>query len=117
MGVDLALFPLYVPDYWFASTKLDVNRESGLWDEILKLQSKVIPQPLYCCAGESKNGRNRIWGEVKEDDYGEKLRFVTAGDLVSLKDNESVQNCWKRKAVWAFLSEYPSDWQIVLYWS
>ena len=115
MGVDLKLFPITFRESWSAFDSLDVERRRELWDDIVELPSLEIPKPVYCTEGRDDHGEP-CHGEVTESPYGARLRWVNAGDLLTLKDHEAVRDNWRNRAVWAYLAEMPADWPIVLYW-
>lgn len=109
MGVDVRLLPLIGRDFWAAHEILDLERCSHLWPQIRALPSEPIPQPFSFY-------QNEGYGPRSEDGYGNPLRYVTAGALVTLADRPSVTDNWKNRAVWAYLAEMPPDWPIIIYW-
>lgn len=116
MGVDLRLLPLLSKDFWCAHEILSLERRRDLWDEILKLPQKPIPQPLSCFLATDKTSGEICYGYIETDPYGGRPHYTTAGDLVTLRDNHEVQDNPKNRAIWAYLAETPPDWPIVLYW-
>lgn len=115
MGVDLTLMPLLSPDFWAAHDMLMLERRNDLWVEIEALPQKEIPKPVSCYVARAKDGETR-YGELEDTPYGEKMKWTTAGDLMTLKDNENVKDDWKNQSIWAYLAKMPPDWPIVLYW-
>lgn len=119
MGVDVKLLPLIGRDFWAAHDQLELERRSELWPVIEALPSEPMPKPLNCFLGtipdgswEGENG----YGECAEDPYGNPLRYVTVADLLTLSNHPAVKDNWLNRAIWAYLSEMPPDWQIVIFW-
>lgn len=115
MGVELRLAPLMTRDYWVSHEMIDVGTSYDLWDAINILPQIDIPKPLICFFARDEQGEH-VYGEIVETPYGNRMKFVTASDLLTLSDHEHVQDNWRNKAVWAYLAEMPHDWPIVLYW-
>lgn len=115
MGVELNLLPLYINNSWLSHQIIAIGKEYDLFDKINKLPQSEIPEALSCYLARDKEGETH-YGYIMEDPYGNKLKWVTVGDLLSLKDSDSVKDNWKVRAAWAYLAEMPSDWKIVLYW-
>ncbi len=115
MGVDLTLLPLLSKDYWVAHTKLDLERRRDLWEPITQLRQQPIPGKLGCYLARTADGET-CYGDIEGDPYGGRLQWTTAGELLTLKDREEVQDNWENRAVWSYLSQMPPDWPIVLYW-
>ena len=116
MGLDLKLLPLLGRDYWASHDMLRLERNRELWSEIEKLPRNPIPQALSCYQAVSPTTGDPCYGDVERDPYGTPLTYITAADLLSLKNHEAVQGDWMNRAVWAYLAEMPGDWPIVLYW-
>lgn len=115
MGVDLRLLPLLSPTFWAAHDMLMVNRRRELWPAIDALEQQEIPHPLSCFLATGKGG-DPEYGTVLVDPYGSKLKWLTASALCTLRDHDAVTDNWQNGAVWAYLSEMPSAWPIVLWW-
>lgn len=115
MSIDLTLLLLIGEDYWAAHSMLDLRQRGELWPEINCLPQIDIPQPLNCYMGTMPNGE-RGYGETLTDSYGDHLKWVTAADLLTLKDHEAIQDNWKNSAIWEYLTQMPPQWKIVLYW-
>lgn len=115
MGVDLKLLPLLTPDFWAAHDILRLERRSELWPAIQALPQLDIPKPLSCYEARTPEGEP-CYGPVETDPYGNRMKWVTAGALLTLKDHESIRDDWQNRAVWAYLANIPEDWPIVLYW-
>lgn len=116
MGVDLTLLPLLSPDYWVSHDVIQVERRRELWDPIMELPQQAIPCPLVCFLARREDDGETCYGPRTDDPYGAALSYTTAGDLGSLRDHEGVRDNEKNRAAWAWLSEMPPDWPIVLYW-
>ncbi len=114
MGVDLTLVPLIGPNFWASHEMIQVERRRELWREIDELEQIDIPEPLACFFAQGKEDLE--YGMRVESPYGERLKFTTATQLMTLSKHEAVQDNWRNRAVWAFLAKMPSDWPIVLYW-
>lgn len=115
MGVDLTFLPLLNKDFWAAHTMLDVERRSALWPAIEALKSIDVPKPVSCFLAYGEDGEKR-YGDIETDPYGDRLKWVTAGQLLTLADREEVQDNWKNRAAWAYMAQMHPDWQIILYW-
>lgn len=115
MGVDLTLMPLLSPDFWCAHDLLRLERRGELWPAIDGLPQKEIPKPIGCYVATSKDGET-AYGDRDETPYGDKMKWTTAADLLTLKDHEAVQDNWMNRAVWSYLAAMPPTWPIVLYW-
>lgn len=116
MGVDLTLLPLLSPDYWVSHDVIQTERRRELWDPIMALPVKPIPKVLTSYLSRDKISGETCYGEMTEDPYGSQLTYTTAGDLYSVREHEGVKDNEKNRAVWAWLSQMPRDWPIVLYW-
>jgi hypothetical protein len=115
MGVDLTFLPLLGKDFWAAHTMIQVERRSELWPEIQALQRLDIPKPLSCHLAYGEDGERR-YGDTETDPYGDRLKWTTAGQLVTLAKRDGVTDNWTNRGVWAYLSHLPADWPVVLYW-
>ncbi len=116
MGVDLKLLPLLAPDFWVSQDILRLEKRSELWPAIDALPQLDIPKPLTCHEASTPAGEP-CYGQVETSRYGDRLKWVTAGALLTLKDNEAIKDDWRNCAVWAYLANMPEDWPIVLYWN
>ena len=114
MGVDLTLAPLIQPNFWASHEMIQVERRRELWCEIDKLDQIDIPEPLACFFAQGMEDLE--YGDRVESPYGERLKFTTPEQLMTLREHEAVKDNWRNRAVWSFLAEMPSDWPIVLYW-
>lgn len=111
MGLDVTFYPVRFGDSdkgYFAFTKLEVERRRDLWDDLAKVPSHP------CAALTAHIGDN--YGKREGDCYGEKLRYTTAADLLSLAQHQAVIDEQNNRAVWAYLRELDADTKIVLYW-
>lgn len=115
MGVDLRLLPLIGENYWAAHSMLSVERRRELWDEILKLPVRDVPEPLSCFLARGSDGEC-CYGDIKDDPYGGSLKWTTPADLLTVRDHEGVQDNKINQAIWAWLEKMPPDWPVVLYW-
>jgi hypothetical protein len=115
MGVDLRLLPLLGQNAWVAHDILSLQRNGDLFRAIEDLPSVEIPQDLSCFLATDTDGES-CYGEVAVDPYGDRLKYVSAFDLLRLKTHPDVDDNWKNCAVFAYLAQMPPDWPIVLYW-
>ena len=115
MGVDLTLMPLLSQDYWAAHDVIRLERRRELWGDINALPQQEIPQPVHCYMARDKDGET-CYGDAETTAYGDKMKWTTAADLLTLKDHEAVQDNWMNRAVWAYLAVMPPKWKIILYW-
>lgn len=118
MGVDLTLMPLLGPDagrHPVSHSLMDVERRRELWPAIAALPTHEFADGITCFRGRDKDGDPK-YGVAVTDPYGERIKFVLAGDLAALKDHEAVADSWQNRAVWAWLSHAPAEWPIALYW-
>lgn len=115
MGVDLTLMPLLNRDAFVSHDLIGLERRRELWDEIMKLPAKRLARPLRCHVARLENGE-RGYGDLETDPYGAEIHTVTAGDLATLANNESVTDNHLNRAAWAYLAQMPPDWPIALYW-
>ena len=122
MGVDLTLLPLKFdpPGAGELSAQLSlsliaVQRRSELWPTIEALPSGLLSRNLFTFFASGDDGERRF-GKTVEDSYGKRLRYATAGDLATLKTDDSVTDNPENRAVWAYLSELPADTKVGLFW-
>ena len=116
MSVDLTLLPVLTKDFWVCHDQLRLNSRRALWPEIDKLPQIPIGK-ITCFFARNKETGETEYGELTEDPYGGYLKWTTVEALLTLKDHQRIQDNWQNRAIWAWLSEMPKDWQIVLYWS
>ena len=117
MGVDLTLMPVAYSNVCISLDLWFLERREGLWTEIESLKERPVPHPpVVCYVARGDDGEPPRYGDLHETPYGDKLTYLTAGELVKLKDSEHVQDNWKNKGIWKMLEEMPSDWPVVLYW-
>lgn len=115
MGVDLSLMPLIGQNFWTSHELILLERDRDLWEEFIKVRAIEIPQPLSCFVSILEN-KERGYGYLSDDPYGNPLKFTTAKELKKLRTHKNVQCHWKNRAIWAYLEHIPDDWQIILYW-
>ena len=115
MGVDLRLLPLISPNFWASHDMLGLERRRELWTAIEELPQFDIPEALYCFCARAANGE-AFYGMEEESPYGNRLKYTTVGDLLTLAGHPAVIDNWKNRAVWLYLSQMPPEWQVVLYW-
>ncbi len=125
MGISLALIPLAreqtINDAWdgFGVIQLGDHRELfeaiGLFED---RTGKDLGLPIWTLtAFRDDNGENG-YGQKTESPYGSPLRFVEAVALYEeFASHPGVQVNFRNRAAWAYLSQLPADWKIVLDWS
>lgn len=119
MGVDVRLLPLIEKDFWAAHDQLELERRRELWPAIEELPSHGLPDRFTCFLGTIPDGSHKGengYGERIDDPYGNPLRYVTVADLLTLSNHSAVKDNWRNRATWAYLSEMPPDWQVVIFW-
>jgi hypothetical protein len=116
MGVDLTLMPLLGKSVWCAHEMLGLERRRELWDKVAELPQQQIPNAVCCYVARDKTSGQPRYGDAEITPHGDKITYTTAADLLTLKDDESIQDNWKNKAIWAYLAQMPPDWPIVLWW-
>lgn len=122
MGVDLYLLPvdgeLGAAD-WFSHTLLSCERRRELWDAISAMPSREVPEEFSSFLGRVPDGSmegEHGYGNTQEDPYGDRLRYTTAKDLVTLAQHEWVTDNPKNRAIWAYLAAAPPKMKVCLYW-
>jgi hypothetical protein len=112
MGMDLDLgIAKYAEDigsWWLLYDRLRLDRDYNLFDQFVVLTREPIPTDIKV-DWYSDDGVQRI----KEDAYGNLLRFVRAGEFNKIELKKTSQ--WN-KAVFSFLRQIPPDTPVVLYW-
>lgn len=118
MGIDLILLPVdYLGQNWgFSHSLLSVDRSSDLFDEIRKLPSFDVPEKFSSYTSRDDKYEEPHYGNTIEDCYGEKIKFVEAKKLLSLKDHPHIKDSHKNSAIWAYLGKLPGDMKIALFW-
>lgn len=119
MGIDLKLLPFDEDnnDLAYSHTILNCFRQTELFDSIQDLESR-LGRPV------SKNFDSYLrlteegyqYGKTTRTPYDELLKFVLASDLLEFAAHSGVQENWKNRAVWAYLSELPATTKVALYW-
>jgi len=115
MGVDLTLMPLIGEDYWAAHSMLLLERRRELWPEFEKLDCIRIPKPLMCYVARNADG-DTGYGALENSPYGERLTYITAGQIKKFENLDPVQDNWLNRAIWEYIMKMPDDWKVVLYW-
>lgn len=126
MGMDLALIPF--GPFWrdgglsgarvdiISSTRLDTWREYEFYAQITEEMGELGDKPVCDPQPLPKNVILHVYEdeglkELDEDPYGEKLTYVTAGELAKTKPKTP----WN-KSVIAFISTLPEDMPVILWW-
>lgn len=116
MGVDLTLMPVLFDGQWLCHELIRVERRRDLWEPICELPQTQIPEPIRCFVAQDPKTGETYYGERDTDPYGCAMKYTTAGDLLTVKDHEGVQDNFRNRAAWAYLAQLPAHWPIVLYW-
>jgi hypothetical protein len=97
--------------------ELDWGAERLDLAELLEaLPSRDVPRGFSCRLARNEEGE-RAYGEVTEDDFGEPLKWVRAGDLAKLAGHPQVTAAPRNRAALAYVTALPTDWAVVLFWS
>lgn len=115
MGRDLTLIPVEALSPNLGHSQLRCFRRRALFEQIDRLPQEPVLEQFYCYLapiGPEQTG----YGIVTHDPYGDPLRMVYAGQLLSLRDHPDVTGHPSNRATWAYLAELPADRQIVLFW-
>lgn len=120
MRMDLKLLPLLGSganrlDFWMSHDILRLDRRMALWPEIEALPQEGIPRALTCHFARTGNGIS-FYGSIENNPHNERLKWTTAGSLMTLGNHDGVRSSWLNRAAWAYLHQMPTDWKIVLYW-
>jgi hypothetical protein len=123
MGLDLTLIPCAYStekkfsEWILATTRLDLFRNYDIFGQI---DSRGRGDgPVVCNAKPLPPNVRFDWyeddgiKERKEDQYGDKLTYVLAGELVKVKTKDTCQ--WN-KAVFAMMKALPADTPVILWW-
>lgn len=116
MGVSLRLLPFDCDageEMSYSHTLLEFGRFDEFFEQIKALPSMPVPDNFTSFSGHDEE-IGTLYGETIETPYGERVRFVLAGDLVKLALPTSAG--WKQRAIWAYLRELPERNKIALYW-
>jgi hypothetical protein len=146
MGLDLSLLPVdldHHPSMMCSHTILNLDRNQIVRDiqEVGRLHSIPVPQPLGCYVARQENGE-RGYGDETHDPYGDPLRYVLAKHLKPIGEKYGLaldgtprerRTSWDmilekpgptedgyrspvNRAVMAYVCALPDDFKIVLYW-
>lgn len=134
MSLDLTLLP-YNNDHadnTYSHTVLPLQTNSrDLFEEIEKLAyitsnslnfiteeelTGEIPERFSSYISNSDEGEAQ-YGDLKEDAYGNKVRWVRASVLQGLANHTGVKENLLNKLAWAYINACPPSTKIALYWS
>ena len=115
MGMDLKLLPLLAKDFWCSHNIIALGRDYELWKAIESLPQFDIPQSLSCYFARTPEGEP-CYGDIETSPYGERLKWIAAKMLNTVRDHDAVKGDWRNRAAWAYLANIPEDWRVVLYW-
>lgn len=116
MGVDLNfLVPKYPDqDKWVLAADIGLERRSELWPAVDAIPSRLA-RPVWCHYARRSDGESE-YGEVRQDRYGQALRYVRAGDLSILAMEEGAADNHDNVAAFAYVAAMPASWPIILWW-
>jgi hypothetical protein len=114
MGVDLRLLPF---DYDGGSSAyshqiLTYDGTYDFYDEINKLPQMPVPKSFHTFCSRDEAYEESRYGNTQETPYGERVKFVLAGDLVKIESG----NWPQARATRAFLRELPPETKVALFW-
>ena len=134
MSVDLTLLPYNCdfPENSYSHTMLPLQTNTrDLMEEIEKLSYEVsqsidfitgdklsgdVEDTFTCYLAKNEDGESG-YGEVNEDAYGKKMRWVRASVLMRLANHDGVNRNPLNKQAWAYLNACPPNTRVALYWS
>ncbi len=116
MGVDLYLLPFDCddPDLSFSHTILDCERERALFGliSIISIENGIkVPDGFTGFLSRKSNGESG-YGEIKEDPYGDPVKYVDADKLIEIWKSEYDKN----KAILSYLKCLPNNTKVALFW-
>lgn len=107
MGEELKLLPFYMGDGDFSNDVISVKRDCNIFDKIRTLASKNVPDGFSGLTSDDGDCEDQHWGNVTEDRYGNKVKYVLAGDLKTVNIPGSAG---------AFINVMKDDDKIALFW-
>jgi hypothetical protein len=117
MGLDLTLIPVDADNgtLFFGHTRLRLERDYELFDEIKKLKAIELDKPFSC--HEARNGEGEAsYGPVTEDAYGDPLTKVRPEKIAALVSHVAADPHKKNRAALAYLKELDLSAWVVLFW-
>lgn len=121
MGVDLKLLVVDgdMGNSAFAHTMLEFGRNYDAHDKIRE-QSHPIPwKDFSSYVSRVPDGSMKgetCYGDVNEDCYGEKLKYVRADDFLKAVKSFLPNLSHRQMAAYVYLEAMPPETKIVLYW-
>lgn len=127
MGLDLAFLPFFGNDTASYSV-IECGRCSELFDIITALEKQkgillwehahggVSRDDVPCENCHKTKYSDSHYGDVNDNPYGEKTKYVPVKDLLLLKDLEEISDNPRNVAVWAYLQHLPTNTKIGLWW-
>lgn len=115
MGLDITLLPVdldHHPSMMCSHTMLNLHRNQIVRDiqEIGKLHSVLVGQPLGCYLARQENGE-RGYGDETHDPYGDPFRYVLAKHLKPLGEKYGLAldgSIRERRTSWDLILEKPN---------
>lgn len=117
----LVLLPTLSKSYWIAQDQIHIDVSPELAKVIRSLEQNRIPSTDVTCykaifIEAYSETRNEGYGKIQDDGNGRPLKWTTAGQLCTIRNDPDIQCDFKKRGAWALLDRYPSDWPVVLYW-
>jgi hypothetical protein len=126
MGVDLRLIPAThgrfdgpTSPFVLGHAVLHLDRDYGLWDRLRAIPSEPIPQDSFSSWFARREDGENEYGYCNEDPYGNRLRWVRAGDLATVLtqyDRDEGETPPNTRAAAAYVAALHPDTPVVLYW-
>jgi hypothetical protein len=132
VGLDLTLLPITSgirTHPTFSHTLLGLERDSDLFGEIMAFaEANGVDVPpdfnSYMSREETECGFEEAhYGETLTDNYGDRLQYVKASDLLQFDGRPGVLESAVNRAAWAWLAEWAKasaehdeECHVVLYW-
>lgn len=128
MAIDLKFYPLnhigsLKVETPFSTMGIDVGTNLGIYDALEKLSEKKGKKVKKISCGEAyvPDGEyegERCYGEVTEDEYGKKLRMLTAKQLNEFFTEHYAQIVAdeRPRAAFAYVNALPPERYVLLYW-
>ncbi len=116
MGIDLTLLPFSYETSSHSVLQLMHRRELWCPIEDIELEHGIhVPDGFMSYLGRNEDGET-TFGETLTTPYGERMKYLTAGQLLPLRNHPAAQDNDVNRAVWAYLAELDPTTKVALYW-
>lgn len=115
---------LYGSEPKLVKTILDCHKQKELFDKIEEIDGIYLFRPnefVYCFSPtrfisdeDQDEYESKEYYKLTEDQIGDKLTWVTSGDLVQVFSQIDLQR--PNRSILAYLNELPADHLVCLYW-